>query len=274
MPLTLHRTDATPLPVESDALRADALAGLSPSEVASLPARIGRDQATLGDLFRIEGNEDGDSIILEGDLRQVRRIGAGMSSGSLTIRGDVGPYVAEGMSGGSITVDGSASHWAGAEMSGGILHIRGSAGDSLGAAQPGSRRGMRDGLIVVDGPVGTDAGLSMRRGLIALGGASGDGLGRGMIAGTIVSLGTVGRRAASGMKRGTLVLVGPGRGFEPSPTFAPAGQFQVPVLAIYLKALRDRGFPVPTGLEDRPFGRYNGDLLDGGQGEILALSDS
>lgn len=273
MPLTLRWTNASPLPVESDALRADVLAGRSPSEVRSLPARIGRERVLLGDLFHVERINDDDSVVLEGDLRQVRRIGAGMASGSLIIRGSAGPSLAAGMSGGSIVVDGTASHWAGAEMSGGTLHIRGSAGDFLGAAEPGSRRGMRDGMIMVEGSVGANAGLSMRRGLIALGGSSGDGLGRGMIAGTIVSLGPVGRLLASGMKRGTLVVIGPGRGFEPSPTFAPAGRFRIPFLAIYLKALREHGFSVPTGLEAQPFDRYNGDLLDGGQGEILALSD-
>lgn len=272
MPLTLRWTDATTLPVSSDALRPDALAGLGPAEAAALPARVGRDTASLGDLFHIEGTCEDGAILLEGDLRHVRAIGAGMASGSLTIRGDVGPRLGSGMSGGSIALFGSAPSWAGSEMKGGLLHIRGSAGDFLGAAEPGSRRGMRDGLILVEGAVGTDAGLSMRRGLIAVAGPSGDGLGRALIAGTIVALGPVGRLLGSGMKRGTLALLDPPGDFEPSPTFAPAGRFRFPFLAIYVKFLRDRGFPVPDGLEDRPFERYNGDLLDGGKGEILALA--
>ncbi|WP_169974214.1 formylmethanofuran dehydrogenase subunit C [Tautonia rosea] len=272
MPLTLSWTDATTLPVASDALRADGLAGLSPVEAASLPARIGNQPATLGDLFRIEGDASHGPHRLGGDLRHVRGIGAGMVTGSLIVEGDVGPYFAAAMAGGSITLIGSASTWAGAEMRGGRLHIRGSTGDYLGAAEPGSRRGMREGMILVEGPVGAEVGLAMRRGLIAVTGSSGPGLGRGLIAGTILSLGPVGRLAGSGMKRGTLALVDPGPDFEPLATFAASGRYRFPFLAIYLRFLRDQGFPIPPGLESRAFDRYNGDLLDGGQGELLTLA--
>lgn len=274
MPLTLSWTNATTLPVASDALRADRLAGLSASEAAALPARIGNQPATLGDLFRIEGDSGDGPVRLEGDLRHVRGIGSGMSSGSLMIEGDVGPSLGAAMTGGSITLIGSASAWAGAEMRGGCLHIRGSTADYLGAAEPGSRRGMRDGMILVEGSVGSEVGLAMRRGLIAVTGPSGPGLGRGMIAGTILSLGSVGRLAGSGMKRGTLALIDPGPDFEPLATFAASGRYRFPFLAVYLRTLRDQGFPIPPGLESRAFDRYNGDLLDGGQGEILTLAAS
>ena len=234
-----------------------------------MPARVGREEVAIGDLFRVEGDGSDGHLVLEGDLSHVRGIGEGMASGRLTVRGDAGPRLGAGMSRGSIELTGSASSWVGAEMSGGLIRILGSAGDALGSALPGSRKGMRDGMILVDGAVGRDAGLAMRRGLIAVGGASGDGLGRGMIAGSIFAFGPVGLLAGAGMKRGTLALFDPGPGYEPSPTFAQAGAFRFPFLALYLKELRSRGFPAPPGLEGGQFERYNGDRLEDGKGEIL-----
>ncbi|RUL84315.1 formylmethanofuran dehydrogenase subunit C [Tautonia sociabilis] len=271
MPLLMTWTASTSLPVESDALRPDVIAGRSAEEVAGLPARVGKETVPLGDLFRIEGEGGDGHLILEGDLAHVRRIGAGMASGRLTIRGDVGPHLGAEMLGGTIELTGAASSWAGAEMRGGLIRIRGAAGDALGAAYPGSRRGMRDGEILVEGPVGRDAGLAMRRGLIAVSGPASDGLGRGMIAGSILAFGRVGRLVGAGMKRGTIALFDPGPSFEPSPTFAASGSFAMPVLTILLRHLLDRGFPVPAGLEGASVSRYNGDLLDRGQGEILCL---
>lgn len=130
-------------------------------------------------------------------------------------------------------------------------------------------------MILVDGDVGAQAGLAMRRGLIAVFGKSGDDLGRGLIAGSIFAFGPVGRLAGLGMKRGSLVLLDPTLEFEPSPTFANSGRHRFPFLSIYLRELASFGLPVPVGLERATFSRYNGDLLERGQGEILCRpSDS
>jgi formylmethanofuran dehydrogenase subunit C len=272
MPLVFHWLASTTLPVESEVLRPDAIVGRSPSEVSAMPARVGREVVTLGDLFRVEGDGADGHLVIEGDVAHVRGIGAGMASGTVTIRGDAGPRLGAGMSGGTIELFGSASSWVGVEMTGGLIRIRGSAGDFLGSAYPGSRKGMRNGMILVDESIGRDAGLAMRRGVIAVGGSSGDGLARGMIAGSVLAFGEVGRLPGAGMKRGTLALFDPGPGFEPSPTFAGAGAYRFPFMAVFLKDLRDRGFPVPTDLEARRFERYNGDLLEGGRGEMLILA--
>lgn len=237
-----------------------------------MPGRVGREVVRLGDLFRVEGDGSDGQLEIEGDVSHVRGIGSGMASGTLTIRGDAGPHLGAGMSGGTIELSGSASSWVGAEMTGGRIRIRGSAGDSLGSAYPGSRKGMRNGMILVDGSIGRDAGLAMRRGLIAVGGSVGDGLARGMIAGSVFAFGNVGRLPGAGMKRGTLALFDPGDSFEPSPTFAGAGAYRFPFLAVFLKELRDQGFSVPPGVEARRFERYNGDLLESGRGEILTTS--
>jgi formylmethanofuran dehydrogenase subunit C len=271
MPLTLRWKDATALPVEAETLCPERLAGLSVADIARQRLPLGNTSVELRDLFAIDGDLNDEHVIFEGNLRPVRGIGAGMTSGRLTVRGDVGPRLGLGMSGGELTVEGSAGVWAGAEMTGGTLRISGDAGDGLGSALPGSRIGMRDGVILVGGSVGDETGLSMRRGLIAVGGRAGIGLGRAMVAGSIFAFGPVGSLAGMGMKRGTLALFGLERPDDPDllPTFAPAGRDRSPFLTIYLRQLRAWGFAVPDAVFSGTVSRYNGDRADGGQGEVL-----
>ena len=272
MPLTLRWKDATRLPVEAEMLNPETLAVLSAIEVARLCMPLGNTAVELGQLFEVEGDLGDGHLILEGDLRPVRAIGAGMASGRLTVRGDAGPRLGLGMSGGELTVEGSVGVWAGAEMSGGILRIAGDAGDGLGSALPGSRSGMREGVILVGGSIGDEAGLAMRRGLIAVGGRAGIGLGRAMIAGSVFAFGAVGELAGMGMKRGTIALFGLDDPAEPGllPTFAPSGRDRSPFVTIYLKQLRDWGFAVPDAVFSGTLSRYNGDRAEGGRGEVLA----
>jgi formylmethanofuran dehydrogenase subunit C len=271
MPWTLRWRSATRLPVEADGLLPTALAAQSPETLARLPVAVGNTTAEVGDLFSIEGNGEDRTIVFEGDLRTVRGIGRGLGSGTIVVRGDAGAELGAEMTGGTIEVEGPVGDYAGAAMRGGLLRIRGTAGRSLGAAYPGSRLGMREGVILVVGAVGPGAGLSMRRGLIAVSGPSGDDLGRALVAGSIFAFGPVGRRAGAGMKRGTLALFGIGdpREFEPLPTFAPTGRFRPHFLTIYLRRLRQWGFPVPESAFSNTVDRYNGDLVERGQGEIL-----
>jgi formylmethanofuran dehydrogenase subunit C len=271
MPLTLLWRDATHLPVEAEGLRPDALSPLPAAEAARTTVAVGNGSAELGDLFQVEGDGEDGHLMIEGDLRHVRRIGEAMASGRLTIRGDVGAGLGNAMSGGLIEVQGAVGDWAGAEMRGGRLHIRGSAGRFLGSALPGSRLGMREGVILVEGSIGHDAGLAMRRGLIAVSGPSGDDLGRGMVAGSVFVFGPIGARGGAGMKRGTLALFGLD---DPSvtalpPTFTPSGRSRPPFLTIYLWQLVRWGFPVPEAAFSGAVERYNGDLAVHGQGEAL-----
>jgi formylmethanofuran dehydrogenase subunit C len=274
MPLTLRWRSATTLSVAGAELSPETLEALAPADLARRPLRVGNGLAELGELFAIEGDGADGHLVLEGDLRRVGRVGAGMSRGRITIRGDAGPELGAEMSGGAIEVEGSAGDWTAAEMRGGSVHIRGTAGRFLGAAYPGSRRGMRDGLVLVEGSIGDDAGLAMRRGLIAVGGATGEGLGRGMIAGSIFVFGPAGRLPGAGMRRGTIALFGEGRpdGLALLPTFAPSGRARPPFLQVYLRHLARMRFPVPDEAYARACDRYNGDLAGGGQGEILVAS--
>jgi formylmethanofuran dehydrogenase subunit C len=268
MPLCLQWIGATTWPVEAEGLRPDALSARAAAEVARLRVPVGNAAAEVGELFRVEGDGADGRLEFEGDLRHVRRLGAAMASGTLSVRGDVGPHLGAGMTGGTIEVAGSAGAWAAAEMRGGLVRIRGTAGDLLGAAEPGSRLGMRDGVILVEGDVGDDAGLAMRRGLIAVSGRAGAGLGRAMIAGSAFAFGPVGPHPGAGMKRGTLALFG-ATATELLPSFLPSGRYRPPFVTLYLRQLRAWGFPVPDPAFAGTFRRYNGDRVERGQGEVL-----
>ncbi len=271
MPLTLRWKDATRLPVEAEALRPDALAGLSAADVAKLRLPVGNASAEVGDLFALDGDPADRCLVLEGDLSPVRALGAGMATGVLRVVGDVGPRLGLGMLGGEIAVEGSAGDWAGADMRGGTLRIAGDAGDGLGSALPGARVGIREGVILVAGRAGEDAGLAMRRGLIAVGHGAGPGFGRSLVAGSLLAFGPVAGLAGMGMKRGTIALFAQPDPAEPGllPTFAPSGRDRPPFLTIYLRQLRAWGFDVPEAVFSGGLARYNGDRADRGQGEIL-----
>lgn len=268
MPLVLRWADATRLPVSAEGLLPAALAGASIEEVARRPIAVGNARGEIGEVFRVEGDGRDGRLVFEGDLRGVRAIGAGLSDGAIEVRGDAGHGLGVGMIGGTIDVFGAVGDNAGAELRGGLIRVRGDAGDNLGGALPGSRLGMRDGVITVDGGAGDDAGLAMRRGLVAVLGRCGRGAGRAMVAGTLMAFGPVGDGAGSGMKRGTIALFGDGPGAV-GPTFAEGVPFRPVVLAIYLRALRRLGLDVPATAESGTLGRYLGDRLEDGKGEIL-----
>ena len=127
---------------------------------------------------------------------------------------------------------------------------------------------MREGVILVRGSVGEDAGFKMRRGLIAVGGDAGDGLGRSLIAGSLFVFGRVGRFPGLGMKRGSIGILGQREPDLPL-CFEETVSYRFPFLSIYLRKMAAWGLPVPFEMFDAEFARYNGDLSEGGIGEIL-----
>src|SRR5919202_3579807 len=185
MTLTLTLREEPAVPLEADVLRPDRLAGASREEIEALSVWHGNERARVGDFFAVSGA--GDDVRLEGDLRRVKFVGAGMTIGRLTVAGDVGMHAGAGMRGGELHVEGDAGDWAGAGMRGGTLVVRGSAGRQLGGVHPGERAGMRGGEIVVHGDAGAQAGAGVRRGLIAVAGRAGEGAGLRMLAGGIVA---------------------------------------------------------------------------------------
>jgi len=272
MSLSLTWRAATALPVDGSVLRPETFLDSMADQARRTPLGVGNTMVEMGELFQVEGTSGDDRLTIEGDLGHVHGLGREMSRGHLVLRGDVGPQLGAEMTGGTIEVEGSVGDWAGAEIRGGLITIRGDTGSFLGAAYPGSRLGMRDGAILIEGSAGDDAGLQMRRGLIAIRGGAGAGLGRSMVAGTVIVLGSVGRRIGAGMKRGTLVLPSLTRPPEEHllPTFARAGRFRPAFLTLYYQQLAAWGFSVPRSVSSAWLDRYNGDMVVGGRGEILA----
>jgi formylmethanofuran dehydrogenase subunit C len=219
--------------------------------VAALDLRCGGATIAVGELFEVSGAGAEEEVVLAGDLRRFDGIGAGMSSGTIVVRGDVGA-------------------WAGTAMSGGVLRILGDTGPRLGAAYPGARAGMTGGEIVVSGDAGEEAGAGMRRGLLAVGGRTGSGAGLRMLAGTVIALGGIGAEAGLGNKRGSLVS---GRTMQPLPSYAYATRFLPPALRLQLLRVRELGLTVDDALLRGTWARWSGDRTALGRGEILIFDE-
>ncbi|MFO0879437.1 MAG: formylmethanofuran dehydrogenase subunit C [Gemmataceae bacterium] len=264
--LTLTYTGTTSIPVEAECITPDNLVGKSLDEIAQLPVQHGNQAARVGDFFQVSGDPSDETVVVEGDTTRVKWLGTGMKRGRLTVTGNAGMHVGSEMRGGELHVLGNASDWAGGEMRGGLLHIRGSAGHLAGAAYRGSRVGMRGGLLLIQGSAGNEVGAGLRRGLIAVGDV-GDYVGVGVVAGSIFVFGKPGVRPGAGMKRGSIVFAGPAP--DVLPTFKLACVFQPVFLALYLRRLKELGYPVPPELASASWRRYCGDLVSLGKGELL-----
>ena len=269
MSLTLTLKNMPEVPVEADAISPDRLEGLSAAQAAALAVLYGNRRAQLGDFFAIEGRGDGEVRVV-GDLRRVKRIGAGMSRGRMVIEGDAGMHLGTGMSGGSILVKGNAGDSLGVEMLGGVITVTGSAGHLIGSAIRGGSVGVRGGEIIVHGNVGNETGSGMRRGLIAVGGNAGDFTGVNLLAGTIVVLGELGWRSGAGMKRGTIVSTRPA---DVLPTFSYACTYRPVMLRLVLSHLRESGLAVTDAQFNGRYARWSGDAVEMNRGEILLLED-
>lgn len=263
--VTLRLREPTTIPIEADSICPDHFVGRSRAEIEALPAFYGRRKVTLGDLFTVEG-EGSDSILVEGDLSHVKKIGQRMSRGRITVHGDVGLYLGAYMRGGEIVVEGNAGDWVGAHMQGGRIWIKGNAGHLVGAAYRGEKRGMNRGTIIVEGNAGDGVGELMRRGLIVILGDACDFVGVHMIAGSIIVFGKIGERPGAGMKRGTIVTFQ-----EPCllPTFRYDCTYSPAFLRVYLRTLRCYGLEIREDYITGSYRRYNGDISELGKGEIL-----
>jgi formylmethanofuran dehydrogenase subunit C len=246
-----------------------AVCGLDEHAVGVLQVGHGNRPVALGDFFEIAVERRDvtvPTLMLEGDLRGVDRIGGRMAEGVLAVQGDVGDYAGCGMSGGDLSIAGSAGDFAAAEMAGGCLRVGGDCGDFAAASLPGSMDGMRGGLFVVRGNAGERLGDRMRRGTALVFGDAGDYAASRMVAGTLAIAGSCGRYLAYGMRRGTVVCLGPHPGA--SSTFAPTGHDIRVYWALLRRHLADGGgafAALPTAAPNR----FVGDLAADGKGELL-----
>jgi formylmethanofuran dehydrogenase subunit C len=200
-------------PLIAECISPDIFQGKKPEEIMQLDVWEGNKQKKLGALFKIEENKaenqpEKASITIQGNLSKVRKIGACMKSGEITINGNVGMHLGEEMRSGKITVNGSAGGWTGSMMKGGEIEIHGNAGDYLGAPYRGSSEGMHSGKIVVHGSVGNEAGAHMRKGIIKIYGNAGQFAGFRMRDGTIYIQKDSEGRAGACMKNGKIIVGG------------------------------------------------------------------
>lgn len=261
------------IPLEAEAIRPDALKGLSPAEIERLPVLHGNLTARLADFFSVHGEasvESEDTIRLEGNLSRVKYLGQGMTRGRMEIIGDAGMHLGAEMRGGSIVVHGDAGDWVGAEMRGGSIRVEGAAGHLVGGAYRGSEMGMRGGTILVRGGAGNEVGCAMRRGLIAVGGDVGDFAGVMMRGGSLLVFGRLAIRAGAAMKRGSIVSYERGAGLPAMlPTYQYACDYRPVWLRLLLRQLQEWGFEVPGPSIGGSYRRYAGDFTELGKGEIL-----
>lgn len=265
--VTLTLRSALDTIVEAESITPDRFATLSNAEIAHLDVWRGRERLALGDLFNVSGSRSA-RVHLVGDLSKVDALGAAMSSGELTVDGNVGRYAGSRMSGGVLRVNGNAGDGAGLDMSGGLLDISGDAGDRVGAARLGASKGMLGGEIIVRGRLGAEAGTRMRRGTIVCFG-SGDRTGEAMIAGSVIVLGDAGSDTGRYNKRGSIVVFGSAG--IPS-TYSYACTYHPPHLALTLRYLRStHGLQIDDERVRGLYSRHSGDLSELAQasGEIL-----
>lgn len=267
MTLTLTLREQPTVPLETEGLSPDRLAALGRGEIEALTVWHGNRRAQVGDFFAVSG-DGGEDLRIEGDLRRVKFVGAGMNAGRLTVAGDAGMHTGAGMRGGELVVEGDVGDFAGVDMRGGRLVVEGSAGHHLGGGHPGERAGMHGGEILVHGDAGEQVGAGLRRGLIAVAGRVGDAAGLRMLAGTIVALGGLGARPGAAMRRGTIVAMSP---VTLLPTFSFACSYRPPFLRLYLRHLRELGLPLTDEQIEGRYARWCGDALELRRGELLIL---
>jgi formylmethanofuran dehydrogenase subunit C len=267
MTLRLLLKSRSSVPVEVEGVTPDAVRDKPLAEIERLDIYHGNTTVPLAEFFDVSGDPADERMEWEGDLTGVPWVGAGMSSGRIHIAGSVGRHLGSEMSGGEIHVDGDAGDWVGGEMHGGLIHVRGQAGHLIGAAYRGSARGMTGGTILVQGAVGNEIGHSLRRGLLAVGSA-GDLAGFNMLAGTILVFGAAGIRHGAGMKRGTLAFLGL-ESLPILPSFRFACRYRPEAMTLLLRHVRSLGFPLPEEMLAASYDLYNGDLIEGGRGELL-----
>lgn len=268
MTLHLRYKGSTTVPVEVEGITPDTVGDKSLAKIERGDIYHGNVKVPLAEFFDATGDPSDQQIVWEGDLAGVHWIGAKMTAGRVRVVGSAGRHVGSEMKGGEIVVEGDVSDWVGGELHGGLIRVRGRAGHLAGAAYRGGTRGMTGGTLLIHGAAGNEVGHAMRRGLLAVGGGVADMAGFNMLAGTILVFGDSGIRHGAGMKRGTLGFFGPKRP-ELLPSFRHACRYRPEALQLVLRHLQRLEFAVSDELLRGTLDLYNGDLLEGGRGEIL-----
>lgn len=267
--LTLTLKEASNERVDLSPLTPDKLKGQSLKQIAAIEINKGGRMVPAGSVFDIDGKA-GDELVIAKSNDKLDEIGANMTAGSITIKGNAGNGVGRNMQNGEILVKGDAGNNVGSGMKNGKIEILGNAGDYLGGVSIGARQGMRGGTILVTGNAGDRMAERMRRGLIIVQGDTGSYTGANMMAGTLVVLGKLGQFAGFGLNRGTIITQ-----HKPQTllsTFNDCGEFEMNFLNLLFRELPKLGRRYSFFKELSPYARrYAGDLGVDGKGELLVL---
>ncbi len=235
--------------VEAEKISPDKFASLTLGQIRSLEVWQGNRKRKLSDLFKVSGDEDvakpEETLIrLEGDFSKVKRIGEGMSAGTVEAADSVGMHAGNNMKGGLLQIGGNADDWLGREMRGGKIIVQGNAGNYAGSGYRGEKCGMRGGEIQITGNAGAYLGEHMCGGSIRISGDAGDFPGAANQGGTIFIGGSTYLPGAE-MTNGTITVRG-----------------KVRILPSFQKA-------DIVSLEGADYQKYTGDLVENGKGELL-----
>jgi len=250
-------------PIIAECINPDIFQGKNHREIEKLEIWEGNKQKRLGELFKVEDTrteqqQEKINITIHGDVNKVRRIGAYMTNGEITINGDAGMHLGEEMEGGKITVHGKVGGWAGSMMKGGTIEIHGNASHYLGAPYRGSSRGMRGGKIIVYGSVGNEAGAYMRKGLIKIYGSAGQFAGLRMHKGTIYIQKDCEERVGACMTGGKIVV----------------GAFLKSVLPTFtIESIKKKVKIEENDIVKGPLYLFLGDLTENGKGKLYVSKE-
>jgi formylmethanofuran dehydrogenase subunit C len=254
--IKLHLKKEVKAPVNAECISPDVFAKTPVNEIAMLQLQEGNRKRRLDEIFEIEGKcgktPDEVTIYLIGDLSKFKRVGSGMTGGTIEVQGDVGMHVGEEMNGGTIRVQGNAGSWLGSRMKNGAIEVQEDAGNYIGGAYRGSKNGMRGGVITIHGNAGTEVGSYMRNGLIKIHGNVDQFLGICMRNGTIIVEGDSGERPGAFMTGGKIILFG----HIPS------------ILPTFTIHSMKRSVKVKQGKIKQPFYLFIGDLSEHGNGKL------
>lgn len=253
--------------IDCSPLTSDSLTDKSVADIAAIELVIGNGTERADSLFDISGDDSTD-IKFVNSCDKLDFVGHSMTTGQISIDGNVGAYLGIFLDGGQIDVTGDTDIYTACEMKAGQIKINGNAGDFVGGARPGRRNGMTGGTVIVTGNTGARTGDHMRRGMILIEGNAGDYCGGRMISGTIAVLGDVGAHLGYAMKRGTLLLTqAPSRGI--SANFNDCGSHTLAFLPLLFASFAKLDSKFAKVDSFSRVQRYAGDLGGIGMGEIL-----
>ena len=256
------------VPLEVEGITPDLLREKPLAEIERLDIFQGNVKQPLAEFFRVQGSPGDEHHVWSGELSGVHWLGTKMARGRIEVQGNIGRHLGSELQGGEIHVFGNAGDWVGAELHGGLINVRGNAGNLVGSAYRGSVVGMTQGTIVIGGDAGDEIGHSMRRGLLYVAGNIGDLCGLNMRAGTILIGGKSGIRHGAGMKRGTIAFLSE-EAPPLLPTFRRACRYRPDFFRLICRHLQQCQAAISEEFLAALFDYYQGDLREGGRGEIL-----